>query len=321
MALKVFPEDYVDWAMLSGNSPQRILRFAEESNTKWSAFNPSVAYSKDLGFWVLFRSSNYFLDPATTSAVLTTDDNRVRTRLWMAQLNQSLSGILEETLVELDYSNAGIELKRGPEDGRLYWVEDHWEFTAGLKEPSVELPRIGRFSINGSSVSLLEIYNSGNLYDVEKNWVTTSDGSGDFDYIYNPVSVYKNGIGPVSVRDDSFGVRDVRGGTQLVPVGNGEYLSVIHEVVVREVKLYIPRYFGYKNVKIRKYLHRFAKYSKTGKIIGLSDRFVFTGARIEFAAGLVLDKDHLYVSYGHQDVASYIAKIELKKVMEMIYDV
>lgn len=321
MGLKVFPEYYPDWTTISGYNPNRILRFPNESSPQWSAFNPSVAYSEKLGFWVLFRSSNYFLDPATTSAVLTTDDNRVRTRLWMGKLDQSMSSILIETLVELDYSNSGIELKRGPEDGRLYWVKDHWEFTAGLKEPSVELPRIGRFTVNGSSVSLVKVYDSGNLYDVEKNWVATSDGSGDFDYIYNPISIYKDGFGPLVVKKDSTKVRDVRGGTQLIPIGDNEYISVIHEVVLRGVRMFIPRFFGYRTVKIRKYLHRFAKYSRSGELIGLSDSFVFTGARIEFAAGLVLDGDYLHISYGHQDVASYIAKIELKKAMEMITDV
>jgi hypothetical protein len=239
----------------------------------------------------------------------------------MGKMDESVTKILPETLIELDYSDAGIEIKRGPEDGRLYWVQDHWEFTAGLKEPSVELPRIGRFRVDGTSISLMKIYESGKLYDVEKNWVSTVDATGDFDYIYNPISTYKDGIGPIVVREVSSSIRDVRGGTQLVPIGDGEYLSVIHEAIVREVRMYIARYFGYRQVRVRKYVHKFAKYSSAGKLIGLSDPFVFTGARIEFASGLAKKGETLYVSYGHQDVASYIAEINLKTAMEMIVNV
>jgi hypothetical protein len=309
------------WDKLAGNTPWRILRFPLEKDPRWSAFNPSVAFSEELGYWVLFRSSNYFLDPKTTSAVITTNENRVKTRLWLGKLSDSLDSIVLDSLIELDYSSAGIEFKRGPEDGRLYWTKDGWEFTAGLHEPSIPLPRIGRFKVEKSTVKLLKIYDSGPLYDVEKNWMGTSDGSGDFSYIYNPVSVYIDEHGPLQVRDVSSELVDVRGGTQLVPIGGGSYLAVIHEAIVRDVYMYLPRYFSYKTVKIRNYVHKFAKYSSSGKLIGLSEPFSFTGARIEFAAGLVIKDEEVYISYGHQDVASYMAKIKLKKVMELIKNI
>jgi hypothetical protein len=309
------------WDKLTDSIPWRILRFPLEEDPRWSAFNPSIAFSEKLGYWVLFRSSNYFLDPKTTSTVITTNENRVKTRLWLGELSGSLDYIIPDSLIELDYSTAGIEFKRGPEDGRLYWTKNGWEFTAGLHEPSVPLPRIARFRVDKSSVKLLKIYNSGSLYDVEKNWMGTSDGSGDFDYIYNPVSIYVDETGPVRVRDVSPDLMDVRGGTQLVPIEDCSYLAIIHEAVIRDVYMYLPRYFSYKTVKIRNYIHRFAKYSSSGELVGLSEPFSFTGARIEFAAGLVIKDGEVFISYGHQDVASYMAKIELKKVMEMIKNV
>lgn len=314
-------EEVQTWDKISESVPWRILRFPIEEDPRWSAFNPSVAFSAELGYWVLFRSSNYFLDPKTTSAVITTNENRVRTRLWLAKLDNNLESILLDTLIELDYSSIDIDFKRGPEDGRLYWTKDGWEFTAGIHEKAVPLPRIGRFKIDNSRVRLIKIYDSGALYDVEKNWMGTSDGGGSFDYIYNPVSVYVDQTGPVVVRDVSPAIVDVRGGTQLVPVGDGLYLAVIHEAIIKDVYMYLPRYFSYRTVKVRNYVHKFARYSSSGKLTGLSRPFTFTDARIEFAAGLAIKDEELYVSYGHQDVASYMAKIKLNKAMEMIEDV
>lgn len=309
------------WEELFGTKPWRLLRFAMASDTRWSAFNPSIAWSDRGEPWILFRSSNYFLDPDTTSAVLTTNDNMVKTRLWLGKLDKNLESVITESLVELGYSDAGIDITRGPEDGRLYWANDGWEFTAGLKEPSLPLPRIGRFRVKENKIYLIKVYDSGSLYDVEKNWAGTSDSSGNFDYIYNSVSVYLDGIGPVKVKEVSPEIRDVRGGTQLAPLGDGTYLSVIHEAIVKDIYMYIPRYFSYKNIPVRKYLHRFARYSVDGVLIGLSPTFTFSNARIEFAAGLIIKDKMVYVSYGHQDVAAYMAKIELTKVMELIVDV
>lgn len=321
MINNLIPENVKKWEELSGIAPWRILRFPDLDDPRWSAFNPSIAFSDVLGYWILFRSSNYFLDPTTASAVLTTNENRVRTRLWMAKLDETMINLVEDSITELDYSTAGIDFKRGPEDGRLYWVDNGWEFTAGLLEPSVPLPRIARFKIIESKVELMSIYTAGELYDIEKNWVGTTDASGNFEYIYNPVSVYVDSVGPKKVRDVSDGIRHVRGGTQLIPLPSGEYLSVIHEAVVKEKYIYIPRHFAYKTVRVRKYFHKFAKYDNNGRIIGLSDPFTFTDARIEFAAGLAIKDKTLFVSYGHQDVASYLAKIDLNKALEMINDI
>lgn len=309
------------WEELFDAKPWRILRFTVASDTRWSAFNPSIACSDRGESWVLVRSSNYFLDPDTTSAVFTTNDNMVKTRLWLGKLDETLESVSRGTLMELDYSQAGIEITRGPEDGRLYWTNDGWEFTAGLREPSLPFPRIGRFRIKENKIFLIKIYNSGILYDVEKNWAGTSDSSGNFDYIYNPVSIYVDEMGPTKVREVSPEIKDVRGGTQLVPLGDGTYLSVIHEAVTKDVYMYIPRYFGHKTVSVRKYLHRFARYSVDGVLIGLSPTFTFSNARIEFAAGLIIKDKTVYVSYGHQDLAAHIAKTELTKVMELLVDV
>lgn len=302
-----------------GGQTWRILRFADQSDKRWSAFNPSIAYSPEQGYVVLLRSSNYFFDPETTSTTLTVGA-RVQSRMWLGTLDSNWQIDLD-SLQEIDFSASGIAFKRGAEDGRLYWVEDHWEITAGLHEEGVELPRIARFRLNDLKAELLEIYRDGDLYDVEKNWMAPAIPVPEFDYIYNPVMVYQKGVGPCKVREVSELIRNVRGGSQLQKLPNGNYIAIVHEADVRKTRVSIPRMFTIKDVSIRTYVHRFAIYNHLGALIGLGPRFKLSDARIEFAAGLVVFKGDLIVSYGYKDVAAYLAKIKLESVLNQIKEV
>lgn len=302
-----------------GGSTWRILRFSDELDKKWSAFNPSIAYSPVYGYSVLFRSSNYFLDPETTSAVVTTN-SRVQSRMWLAQLTSDWT-VDKGTLREIDFSSAGIQFRRGAEDGRLYWRDGGWEITAGIHEPGFELPRIARFRVYDYVAKLIEVYQDGSLFDVEKNWMSTYEQNPHFDFVYTAADVYKRGHGPLRVREPSERIRHVRGGSQLWELTDGRYVAIVHEADVKKVKIYIPRMFTSRDVAVRTYVHRFAIYDKTGKLTGLGPRFKLSDARIEFAAGLVVDSDDIIVSYGYKDVASYLGRINLNVVLESIEEV
>jgi hypothetical protein len=302
-----------------GGETWRILRFADLSDKRWSAFNPSIAYSPVEGYVVLFRSSNYFFDPETSSTTLTVG-NRVQSRMWLGTLKKDWTLDLE-TLREIDFSRAGIQFKRGAEDGRLYCVDGSWEITAGLHEPGIELPRIGRFRLDGLTARLVKIYNDGQLFDVEKNWMAPTTPNPRFDFVYTSADVYVDGVGPVRVKEPSDLTRDVRGGSQLWPLPDGTYLAIIHEADVKKTRVHVPRMFVTKDVSIRTYVHRFAIYDSGGKLSGLSPRFKLSDARIEFAAGLVVAGEDVIVSYGYKDVASYLGKINLNVVLESIEEV
>lgn len=302
-----------------GGETWRILRFADLSDKRWSAFNPSIAYSPVDGYVVLFRSSNYFFDPETGSTTITTG-NRVQSRMWLGTLTESWTLDLD-SLKEIDFSEAGMEFKRGAEDGRLYWVDGSWELTAGLYEPGIDLPRISRFRLEGLKAKLVKVYDDGQLFEVEKNWMAPIDGNPHFDFVYTPVAVYKDGVGPVKVKDPSDQIRNVRGGSQLWALPDGRYLAIVHEADVRKARVHIPRMFVTKEVSIRTYVHRFAAYDTYGKLSGLGPRFKLSDTRIEFAAGLVVSGDDVIVSYGYKDVASYLGKINLNVVLESIEEV
>jgi hypothetical protein len=302
-----------------GGETWRVLRFADFLDKRWSAFNPSIAFSPVEGYVVLFRSSNYFFDPETASTTITVG-NRVQSRMWLGTLKNDWTLDLE-TLQEIDFSEAGIQFKRGAEDGRLYWVDGSWEITAGLHELGVELPRIGRFRLEGLKAELVKIYNDGQLFDVEKNWMAPIDQNANFDFVYSSVDIYIDGQGPVRVKEPSESTRHVRGGSQLWGLSDGRYLAIVHEADVKKTRVHIPRMFVTKDVSIRTYVHRFATYDNFGKLLGLSPRFKLSDARIEFAAGLVVAGTDVIVSYGYKDVASYLGKINLNVVLESIEEV
>lgn len=300
-----------------GGETWRIRRFIDDLDKRWSAFNPSIAYSPEEGYVVLMRSSNYFFDPKTGDTVATVG-TRVLNRMFMANLDKNWQ-IIEETVREIDFSKCG-DFLRGPEDGRLYWRDGGWEISAVMREPHVtdDIPRIGTFRLSGTKAKLVKIYTEGNIQPVEKNWMPSYELTDNFDFIYSATSVYKSGVGKVYKRDATEQAgNNVRGGSCLWDLGN-KYLAITHEAVITSERVYTPRMFGYRNKTIRKYLHRFATYDKTGKLIELSDPFTFNDVNIEFAAGLVVTGSEVIVSYGYKDVASYLGKIKLNKVLSML---
>lgn len=304
-----------------GGETWRIRRFPLEDDKRWSAFNASIGYSPVEGYVVLFRSSNYFFDPNTGETVATIGA-RVKNRMFLANLDESWS-IIESTQREVDFSGCGTFL-RGPEDGRLYWRDGAWEISAVMREPHVtdDIPRIGTFRLDGTKASLLKLHTDGDLQPVEKNWMPFYSKPGDADFVYSAVSVYKHGAGKVD-RRKSGDIADsrVRGGSCLWALDDGTNLAIVHEVSQELVTRYSSRKFGYTSRTERDYCHRFALYSENGTLLKLSDPFKLSDAKIEFAAGLVVSGDDVLVSYGYKDVAAYLGKIKLKKVLSMLREV
>lgn len=301
-----------------GGSVHRIRRFADLSDKKWSAFNPSIAYSSKCGYWVLVRSSNYFLDEEYGHAVATVG-SRVQSRMWIGKLSDNLE-IDESTWREVDFSSAGLQLKRGAEDGRLFWRDNSWFIVAGLKEDGIHYPRIGLFRLDDNfSAHLIEVYDCGWMRDVEKNWMPPYEQTHEFHFIYSATAVYKDG--PVEVRELTYDIKGARGGSCLWKLDDGSYLAIVHFAHKAVVERYNPRLFGTEYARTRKYSHAFARYSSNGVLTHLSPHFVFENFKIEFAAGLVVKEDDVIVSYGKQDVASYLGKISLDKVLDLLEEV
>jgi hypothetical protein len=222
--------------------------------------------------------------------------------MFMAKLNENWQ-IVESTLKELDFSECG-QFLRGPEDGRLYWQNNAWHILSVMREPHIsdDIPRIANYRLDGTKAMLLGIHTEGDLQPIEKNWMPFYKKPEDCDYVYSAISVYKSGIGKIYRRKKTeMASERIRGGSALWPIENFN-LAIVHEVETREVT-------------------KFAKYSADGTLTHLSDRFKFSDADIEFAAGLVVAEDEVIVSYGYKDVAAYLGKIKLNLVLAMLKEV
>jgi predicted GH43/DUF377 family glycosyl hydrolase len=118
-----------------------------------------------------------------------------------------------------------------------------------------------------------------------KNWVTlSSDEKLSFNFIVS--------------HPDS-----VRGGSNLVPYEDG-YISVGHKTYIPDLNHILDRY--YSNVLI--------KYDKLFDIEKISKEFLFEGYNVEFATGLVQQKDNFIISYGVNDSGCHLATLTKENI-------
>jgi hypothetical protein len=125
----------------------------------------------------------------------------------------------------------------------------------------------------------------------------------------------------VDVREVDPKSRKVRGGSNLWSLSDGSYLAVVHNTHFEQIEYFDPTRFGMCTSRLRNYEHMFAKYDSFGKLVALSPGFQFIGYGVEFAIGLVVKGSDVIVSFGRNDIASYLAKISLEKVLEMLEEV
>jgi hypothetical protein len=97
----------------------------------------------------------------------------------------------------------------------------------------------------------------------------------------------------------------IRGGSQLIP-WNGRFLSVAHLEPIIEDKHY--------------YRHVFLLLDQRYGIVDISEPFYVQRKGIEFVAGLASIGNHLYMSYGVGDQASFITRFPHQLLRRYIAD-
>jgi hypothetical protein len=136
----------------------------------------------------------------------------------------------------------------------------------------------------------------------EKNWMPVLDREYTYVKWTNPTEVVKfdpasGACKTVILKDRKpFETSDLRGGSQVVPVGD-RYLAVVHEVCLYKSEA------GRKNAD---YGHRFVLWDRDFELLEVSDPFKFMGAKIEFCCGMASLGDNLLITFGFQDNAAYL---------------
>ena len=299
-------------------SSKRLFRFVDREDKNWSAFNPSIAKNPAGEIAMVVRSSNYLLGPIQKYSSLTIGVD-IMNRVWFAEMSDELQVI---EMYELDVVGE-LSFTRGVEDGRLFWRDGGWYMTGIILEKEhTRVARVGLFRIDldKRQAVFLEKYDSEEFgKKPEKNWgMVANEAVKEFDFIYGPDVIYKNGKTKKLPKAKDY--PHLRGNTQLIPWEDG-YLAVNHYMrMVTNKKMYFnPVTFESQWMDFRHYYHVFVKYDKAGRIVAMSDEFVFNVTGVEFAAGIIEHNGKVVVTYGHNDAEGWMVTLDVDTVKAMLH--
>ena len=139
----------------------------------------------------------------------------------------------------------------------------------------------------------------------EKNWMPIVDMPYHYVKWTNPTEIVKVNIEKRTsetihlVEQNIKFPRDIRGGSQVIKVGNFN-IALTHEVELWKNE---------KGNKDAQYFHRFIVWDSEWNIVAHSDAFKFMTAFIEFSCGLAFDGNSFIIPFGFQDSTSFILKL------------
>jgi len=139
----------------------------------------------------------------------------------------------------------------------------------------------------------------------EKNWMPIIDMPYHFVKWTNGTEVVKYDIQTNTTKQvfltswKDFGCVDLRGGSQVLSFEDG-YIALTHETFL---------FSSPAGRKDGKYRHRFIVWNKDWEIIKVSPRFSFLNAEIEFAVGMCEYGNDYLITFGFQDNAAYLLRV------------
>jgi hypothetical protein len=290
-------------------------RYAIEGETRWSLTYPSIGWSPEDGYRVVYHSTNHYL--LTDGSTMLTHGEFLQRRTYMQELSHNLEKLENpHKLLASSYrtSQGPVPIVKGVKKARLFWRPEGWHLLANLDE---------RGPVVGVAVGLdsAEVYLAAlpALRGVEgRDWIPVAyGGSENFDFILpRGKVVYQRK--PVRVQAEVPELRHFFGGPPVVPLDDGTFLGVPHMVEQEGVRVYTARRMAYVNGTQDRYTHRFVRYSDGGAAVEMSDPFVFESWGIEQCAGLVHWGDDFVLTWGRNEVASMLGKIDQRKVLKLL---
>ena len=283
-------------------------------NRNWSACNPSIAYSPELGYAMTVRSSNYEI-AEDRWAFKVLEGTEIQSKVWFCDLD---NGLVPRNMRQVQFSEDGPPISRGIEDAKLFWRDGSWFFTGVMLEkehtPKARMA-LYKYDHVANLATFVKKWDGPNASIYEKNWMLPYEQNPNFDFIYGPAAkiVGDTLVSRLNTNEDIAGLR---GNTNLWNLEDSTYIAVVHSVFDRYTKIDATQV-----LKDRAYLHRLARYSYEGDIIGLSREFVFRSLGVEFACGLVVKDGNLVISWGERDARSFLATINLETALKMIQPV
>lgn len=276
----------------------------------WSLFNPTIVACPN-GYAAIVRSSNYRIVDGRY-VMPPEDGGTIRTENILLRLTNNLTHdgppvILGQPYPRSDYPVDGFE------DCRLNAIGDDLIVSATVRNWAGRDGncRIAVASVAGDELASATVPDEPVAGQHEKNWMPIV---GRAEWLYacwddaNVATVQRDGDRwQIERHADSPAIaRGWRGGSQLVDVGGGRRLALVHEVADDDGR--------------RIYEHRFVLFGDDGRsIAGWSPAFAFRETRaIEFAAGLAARGEQLVATFGVRDAEAWMAEMSLAEVLAMI---
>jgi len=324
--------NFVKAAIQAGGSIKPLI-IPSELTGGTGLMNPSVL-NVDGKILVVIRHVNYtfyhsenkvFLHPWGPLTYLHPEnDLKLRTTNWYCEMDDQLN-IARYNKIDMSFGDT-YEPKWefiGCEDVRLM----HWEgklYIAGVRRDTttngqgrMELSEIVVTPDAVKEVSRFRIPTPRDPNaDCEKNWMPILDMPYHFIKWCTPTEVVRANIDTktsttIVMQDTDPKVRrDLRGGTQLLPIGNGYHMAITHEVDLFKSEV------GRKDAV---YHHRFIIWDDKWNIVKSSKEFFFMHAHVEFAIGMCkYNENDVLITFGFQDNAAYILRCPIQVIMDFI---
>lgn len=300
-----------------GGESHQIRRLANPEDQTWSATNASIGYSRKGGYAVMLRSTNYVILPNGKYQVTTGTPSTIKSRIYFSELDKDFN---IKKLYLVDVSKLGVKIDRGLEDPKLFWRDNSWHFTCvTMEEGHTPVARMATCRLDTKKMIARDFikYPGIDSKRPEKNWMVPSELNQNFDFIYGPNAIFKDNQ-LTTYMTDAKDISALRGNTNLLDLKNGTYLGVVHRMYGKADTTWVPQTFGTVNSYLRNYVHYFAQYDNYGKIVALSKGFNFSHYGVEFAAGLVENKNDFLISWGKKDISSHISRISQDTILKSL---
>lgn len=288
---------------------------------KTGLMNPSVFIDGNK-ILVNLRSVNYFLYHAEKRRFpnryghlchMQPETTRIlRTKNYLTELDENYK---IKSIKKVDTSRCDVDPKwlfHGLEDARLVkW--DGKLYLCGVRRDTTDNGE-GRMELShvvgSQEISRHRIPSPDNSY-CEKNWMPILDKPFHFLRWANPVQVVNSDGIIVHQGEEKLDLpRELRGGSHVISIGE-HYICATHEVE------FCPDEQGRKDGI---YTHRFIVYDRDWNFVSYTPPFNLMSAKIEFITGMAKDGDDILISFGFQDNAAYLLRINQKSFLKFLLD-
>jgi hypothetical protein len=320
--------NFVRLALENGGSIHPLIIPSELTNGT-GIMNPSIFFDEDK-ILLIIRHVNYTFYHSEKKTfqhqwgpltyVHPENDMHLRTHNYYCELDKNFNIIRYNKIDTSMFPEKELWDFVGLEDARIF----RWEgklYTSGVRRDldaigtgRMELCEIVVSDDNVKEISRFRIPppNDPNSY-CEKNWMPILDKPYTYVKWTNPTEVVK--VDPFEKTSNTIHLgqaislpRDLRGGSQVIPWRN-HYIAVTHEVDL--FKSEVGRKDG-------RYYHRFIIWDKNWNIVKFSKEFAFMDGHVEFCVGMIEYENDFVFSFGFQDNASFVLKVNQKIVEDFI---